>query len=107
MRNLKNNRLSLAQKKLLDKARSKGKAPIRKDVISKTLIRSLKRYYMNKFRITYDWDRIGWEAQTQKFQTLINELALETMTELGNSDLPFKELSSFLAILISPELSRK
>jgi len=79
------------------------KLSTRKDVVSKTLLRSLKRYYTELFFESYD---LGKKESAESYLYKINEFSEKVlnckMAELRQWGITMEEATKFISMMVSP-----
>lgn len=75
--------------------------PIRKDVLNKTVVRALKRYYTQLFEAAYPTYATSGCKTVQEFESLTTTFV---ETHFGNSD---SQLASMIRAFVNPDLSKK
>lgn len=79
------------------------KLSVRKDVVNKTLLRSLKRYYTDLFEKQFSLSKKeSSESYLKKVNTLCSQLFLNEEQKIFSFGLTYDQVEKFLSILISP-----
>lgn len=79
------------------------KLSTRKDVVSKTLLRSLKRYYTELFFETYELDKKeSPDSYIQKIRAFTQSVLGVKAAEMNAWGIEFEDAAKFLSIIVSP-----
>jgi hypothetical protein len=76
---------------------------IRKDVVSKTLLRSLKRFYTEEFSKRFELSKSEKASSyLEKISSFCNEVFQEKTDLIRSWELSLDEIKDFMAIIVSP-----
>lgn len=75
---------------------------VRKDVVNKTLFRSLKRFHTESFLDKYELGKETTEAYLEKIHEYCNSSYSDKESELDYWNITLKDVEMFIAIMVSP-----
>mmetsp|Transcript_6959 Transcript_6959/g.7782 ORF Transcript_6959/g.7782 Transcript_6959/m.7782 type:complete len:196 (+) Transcript_6959:672-1259(+) len=88
--------------KLMEK-RYGVKLSLRKDVVNKTLFRSMKRFYTDKFAETFSLSKKeSSESYMNKVKAFCTAIFGDKLESLSHSNLTYAQIEKFMSIVISP-----